>query len=301
MGHSPQRISKRQNLTNDLSSTPINSNSQNVVKEKLLRDCGYNLFDPRSPNQLIVRTPMEFKHFNVTSNTNDSIASLEYTEEFNGMNSFESALSAACNEIMGEYNANYEDMKLKENTIEIARYKKNETFLETNFEYVKDVLQTPMFQHIKNKGDPRSPTVGVERTPIVFTDSENLELLLDDKKSNEEIVELVTEAIINTAVKINDPEPKTMSLRKLKAQKVENNTKQIIYEDGENINLSTPTKSNSDNKAVGVRTPLSCVANTKHMRPKLAFESKSVTPFITEATPNGKISKIPVLNQRSIN
>lgn len=293
--HSPQRISKRHNLTNELSSTPINSNSQNVVKEKLLRDCGYNLFDPRSPNQLIVRTPMEFKHYKVTSNTNDSIASLEYTEEFNGMNSFESALSAACNEIMGEYNERNEDMKLKENTIEIARYKKNETtFLETDFDYVKDVLQTPMFQHIKNKVDPRSPTVGVERTPIVFSDAENLEIPFDDKESNEGIVELVPEAIVNTAIKIQEPDPKKKILRKIKPQKVDN-IKQIIYEDGENISLSTPKKSNSDNNSVGVRTPLSCVANTKHMRSKLAFESKSVTPFISNATPNGKSSKIPII------
>lgn len=290
MGNSPQRISKRQNLTNDLSSTPINSYSQNVVKEKLLRDCGYNLFDPRSPNQLIMRTPMELNNFKVTSTTNDSIASLDYTEEFNGMTSFESALSAACNEIMGEYN---------ENTVDIARYKNKETtFLETNFDYVKDVLQTPMFQHIQHKEDPRSPTVGVKRTPIVFSDNENLELKVDNKEPEEEILEVVTETVINKSVQ------NKIIARKLKPQKTET-TNQKIYEDGENINLSTPKKTNSDNNTVGVRTPLGCLANTKHMRSKLVFEKKSETP-LNDATPNfhsanGRISKVPVPIKRHIN
>lgn len=274
-----------------------------MVKEKLLRDCGYNLLDPRSPNQLIMRTPMEVKSFKVASNTNDSITSLDYTDEFIGMNSFESALSAACNEIMGDYNTNSENMKLKESTVEIARYKKNETaFLETNFDYVKSIIQTPMLQHIKNQDDPRSPTVG--RTPIVFNDTKNLESSVNDKESSEEILENVTETIINETTKKYDEEPKKKILRKIKSQKVDT-VKQIIYEDGENTNFSTPKKSNSDNSSVGVRTPLGCVANTKHMRSKPAFEPKSVKPFNDGTSnfhsKNGKISKIPVLNQAQIN
>lgn len=271
IGHSPQRISKRQNLTNDLSSTPINSYSQNVVKDKLLRDCGYNLFDPRSPNQLIMRTPMELKTLKIANN---SIVSLDCTvEEFNGMNSFESKLSAACNEIMGECSESYENGK-KENTVDIAVYNKKETtFLETDFDYVKDVLQTPMFQHIQNKEDPRSPTVGLKRTPIVFSDAENLEKLnKTDKESIEEAIEIITE-------KIEKSMPENIISLKIKPKK--------IYEDGENINLSTPKKTNSDT-TFGVRTPLSCVANTKHLRSKLAFEPKSV-------------SKVPVLIKRQIN
>lgn len=273
-----------------MSYTPINSCSQNVVKEKLLRDCGYNLFDPRSPNQLIMRTPMDLKNCKVVSNTNDSIASLDYTEEFNGMNSFESALSAACNEIMGEYNGNTGDN---------ARYTKNETtFLETNFDYVKDVLQTPMFQHIQHKEDHiydvRSPTVGVKRTPIVFSDTENLELQVVDKESEEKITEIV----------INKSLPNKMIELKIKPQKSEY-INQKIYEDDQNIHLSTPRKTNSENNTVSVRTPLSCVANTKHMRSKRVFEKKCGTP-LNDGTPNfhsanGKISKVPVLIKRQIN
>lgn len=214
-----------------------------------------------------MRTPMELKNFKVA---NDSITSLDYTEECNGMNSFESKLSAACNEIMAEVNESYENMKIKENKVETA-------FLETNFDYVKDVLQTPMFQHIQHKKDPRSPTVGLKRTPIVFSDAENLEIPdnNDDKESFEEAVVVVTE-------KIKESIPSKSVSNKIIAPKM--NT-QKIYEDGENINLSTPKKTSSD---FGVRTPLSCVANTKHMRSKLAFEPKSV-------------SKVPVLIKRQIN
>lgn len=171
-------------------------------------------------------------------------------------------------------------------------------FLETNFEYVEsetdrfedseeiitsfddtdktnddDDNETPVFKILDE--DPRSPSIGIERTPIVVAKTE---------VSGDSNVETMSDDTLIKVLQNNNVE-----LRQTSAKPDKNVDGLLIYED-ESTNLSdTPKKSKSASNS-GSRTPLSCMKNKAdagHTR------SKSANTLFDPNNPKNVLSKIP--------
>ncbi|XP_038207663.1 uncharacterized protein LOC119829289 [Zerene cesonia] len=147
--------------------------------------------------------------------------------------------------------------------------------LETNFDYVEDEIQeyretacdsnvkqeidiknNPLFKILNE--DPRSPSVGIERTPIVVVNVENNSI----ENSIEEMSDdLLIKALQNTNVQM---EPTIIDNKSSDGI--------LIYEDESTALNDTPKKSKSASNS-GSRTPLSCMRNktdANHGRSKSA-------------------------------
>lgn len=149
-------------------------------------------------------------------------------------------------------------------------------FLETNFDFVDNedkfedsedvnsIEDTELMNEDENDGpvlqilddDPRSPSIGIERTPIVVAkieDDSNVETMSDD-----------------TLIKVLQSTNAELSQAGPKPQK--NVDGLLIYEDEESNLNETPKKSKSASNS-GSRTPLSCMKNKTdvgHARSKSA-------------------------------
>lgn len=133
--------------------------------------------------------------------------------------------------------------------------------------------------------DPRSPTYGITRTPILF----------DGKKEN--LLKTVTEKLAITAlVEIHkeieadgksDEEEKDDQIVVMEAQETITQTTtqvitkkpQMIYEDLMDLKYSTPPKSKKPSKTSESRTPLSCLGNKSSNGPRPFPQLKSSTPI----------------------
>ncbi|XP_022821784.1 uncharacterized protein LOC111353132 [Spodoptera litura] len=161
------------------------------------------------------------------------------------------------------------------------------TFLETNFDYVEnnnkfedseenidsneeDEADVPVFQILDN--DPRSPSIGIERTPIVVAKIEedsNVETMSDD-----------------TLIKVLQNTNTELRQTGIKSDK---NEGLLIYEDDAPKLSDTPKKSKSASNS-GSRTPLSCMKNKAdvgHTR------SKSANTLYDPKNQKNVLSKIP--------
>ncbi|KAF9421619.1 hypothetical protein HW555_002552 [Spodoptera exigua] len=161
-----------------------------------------------------------------------------------------------------------------------------QTFLETNFDYVENEDkfedsedninsieenedEVPVFQILDN--DPRSPSIGIERTPIVVAKIEdsNVETMSDDT---------LIKVLQNTNVELRQT-----------GMKSDKNDGLLIYEDDAPKLSDTPKKSKSASNS-GSRTPLSCMKNKAdvgHTR------SKSANTLYDPKKQNNALSKIP--------
>lgn len=183
-----------------------------------------------------------------------------------------------------------------ENDISKGVSDKLTTLLETNFDYVEsdndkfedsednvqnladpntdEVKHIPIFKLLNE--DPRSPSIGIERTPIVVTKIEG--------KSNECNVESMSDDTLIKVLQNTNAE-----LRQAIVNKPEDGESLLIYEDDTaNIN-ETPKKSKSDSIS-GSRTPLSCMKNKAdvgHTR------SKSANTLYDPKNQQNALSKIP--------
>lgn len=166
--------------------------------------------------------------------------------------------------------------------------------------------------------DPRSPTFGIARTPILLEPQKKEEKLLKkiteklvvavlhDEPSNEEKTEEDKE---NAAVEeiVVQPETTTIAAPSIKKQ-------QIIFEDLMDLKYSTPPKSKKPAKTQESRTPLSCLAN-KTPSTRSYPQLKSSTPIKSSKNANifpdentlsielrkdSQNSRIPVINPRKI-
>lgn len=146
------------------------------------------------------------------------------------------------------------------------------TLLETNFEYIEtdDKFEEshespslkseeyddkiPVFEIIDI--DPRSPSIGIERTPIV------LSKIIDDSEDNVEEMsdDSLIKALQNTNAELRQTKPTNINTDGL-----------LIYEDEAADMNDTPKKSKSTSNS-GSRTPLSCMKNKDagHTRSKSA-------------------------------
>lgn len=241
------KITKVQDLTSiDQISSQRGPAENNILKNRLLRDLGYaNLNDPRSPSQQINRTPISLK---VPQYSDDSI----------GEENFVSFSEESWNEISdipnddGEYNEQESNM--------LPQSSKN-SYLETHFDLTELELS------LNSKIDPRSPSMGVERTPIVLkeiaTTSPSIASEILTSNEIEQIENNVEPAVIDELI-TNSVEPNN-------AQKLN-----LIYEDDEvpvaaaaaPTVYSTPKQKSIKNNGsqINNRTPLGCLANTPQSR-----------------------------------
>ncbi|XP_028156255.1 uncharacterized protein LOC114349866 [Ostrinia furnacalis] len=151
--------------------------------------------------------------------------------------------------------------------------------LETNFDYVEtdsdkfedseeNVMKKEEYSIDNLKGipqfeilddDPRSPSVGIERTPIVVSKT-NLE-----ESAEENVEEMSDDTLIKVLQSTN------AELRQNIAKPEDKNSEGLMIYEDESLN-DTPKKSKSTSNS-GCRTPLSCMKNkteTGHTRSKSA-------------------------------
>ncbi|XP_030029393.1 uncharacterized protein LOC115446754 [Manduca sexta] len=187
------------------------------------------------------------------------------------------------------------------------------TLLETNFDYVEfdnnkldetektaqslhdfettqdDIKCIPVFKILDH--DPRSPSIGIDRTPIVVPKN-------DEHSSSENVEEMSDDTLIKVLQTTNAELRQTMT----KPQNT-NTDGLLIYEDESTSLSDTPKKVKQTNNNNGSRTPLSCMKNKAdvgHARSKSAntlFDPKN-QKLVQSKIPK-RISHIPRLKTLS--
>lgn len=206
--------------------------------------------DPRSPSNFISRTPITIFR------TSSSVGKFNHQE---------------LNESLNETNESVD--------LDILTAAEQES-LDSN----KDLTEALKNESDEKLDDPRSPTIEIDRTPIVS--NENVQ---EVKKASEEnnLIKKIADKLIMTKISNEQNETKEQKKPSLMNEitKKKLKEKNLIYEDDENADrFSTPPKkiaTLSDNQ----RTPLSSVGNSSRRN------------IIKTSTP--KSSKIPVARERN--
>lgn len=192
---------------------------------------------------------------------------------------------------------------------EISEVCEKQQFLETNFDYVEseldkfedsedntdqqldeinqvketldyDIKNIPLYKILNE--DPRSPSTGIERTPIVVSKVEDV--------SDENVEEMSDDSLIKvlqTNIELDEVYDK-------------NSDGILIYEDEVNTHHNTPKKPRSESNS-GSRTPLSCMKNkadSGHGRSKSTntiYDTKNQKA----SRPQKRVSHIPRLKSLS--
>lgn len=261
-----KRITKQQSITLD-DSTSACTPTKSILTEKLLRDLGYNFNcnDPRSPTLMISRTPIyltkktaynddSFDCSLISANdscTDDANAATHESAELHPSEDDGGVRNAQIeNNFTEEIAENIENLNTTFDTMSIQKRE----FLESHFD---------LTDFGDSMTDPRSPSLNVERTPIIIKE-----------ELKEDIIENIVEEPIITEVdpvfNINYSKPVDESCGDENSFKIAaastNIIKHLIYED-ENIDkkdtniMSTPKKDVKHNLS-GNRTPLGCLGNT---------------------------------------
>lgn len=242
-----------------------------ALRKRFLKSFACNLNDPRSPSLHLNRTPLVYEDtLEKTLNLDDTFADLFV----------ESRAPEPTNE--SKLNDEFNDVEMPDDLpSEMTSSKLRNQFLP----------QTP--DALQQQFDPRSPSVGVERTPILFSDN-------DDEVSEDVFLESILATLTlnldaspnSSIVSITSPNVKTASTERNGLEVVYRPTnkhldrvrigkkpiskgpyrkpkrrlsRQQIYEDQENhLNLTPKLKmsqTENNDSPKGIRTPLSCVRN----------------------------------------
>lgn len=161
--------------------------------------------------------------------------------------------------------------------------------LETNFEYVEVDKKESLNDESNNSNtyevldiDPRSPSIGIERTPIVVVKGNDFHTNVEDLSDN-----VLIKALQDTNAQLRNTSNKAHNYNKEGL---------LIYEDESNAtNNVTPRKSAPEGNT-GSRTPLSCMKNKTdgtHVRSKSA--NTMLDPKSKVIPPSKRVSHIPRL------
>lgn len=222
------QITKQLNLTTD-DSILLRPAAKGLLKAMLLRDLDQNaMLDPRSPTQFINRTPMNLKSTQSTTTVDESFdCSLV---EDNAHDSSYTATST-CEDASLPTDKLQLTANIEESFNAIALTEPKE-FLETNFDTTDSVESIAC--------DPRSPSMNVERTPLV----------------------LKSETAVSDSTFENNSEPENVTIVEESPVSMLKLTTNLIYEDVAETEIFSTPKRTSANKAVPkVRTPLGCLGN----------------------------------------
>lgn len=249
-----------------------NEKSLDVLRKRFLKSFTNTLNDPRSPSLNLNRTPLVFDDALEKSLSLDDTFSNLFVESVDNTTL-----------IKGEQQ---EDGSKKKNMkVEINCEVQTEGVI-TDFAEIEVEQQSPNV--LQQEYDPRSPSIGVERTPIIFTDDEvndtsedvMLESILAtlslDMSSSANVSALSKKSQEENIYsnKINAPLNKHLDRvrngKKLSLKSKQHRPKKRIslqrgiYEDQENYFSLTPTlksRQSDKNCLKKKRTPLSCVRN----------------------------------------
>lgn len=269
--------------------TPVKRSNPNL-KDKLLKKLGYNLKDPRSPSHVISRTPIILNDKEHPVADSSMVPSVEFKEISNTI-SFKSELLSVCHELSNSLTEFH-----------------SERIQET------DLDSTPM-------QDPRSPSIGIERTPLCFdhieTRSPNDS---NDSNVDEEINKMVNELISDIKVYTRKSiEAKELSFAAGNSTpKVEEDllqSKKFVYEEIDDIKYSISKVSNtpksSNNEGTSNRTPLQClgnktqskisarIKNTTSLRKHIKLTKKNFIYNDENDTPEEHIKSVSKLTNKS--
>lgn len=241
-------------------STPIVNKVGAIHNNRLRSLAKAFLLDPRSPSDGILRTPIVIKNNNAV----DLNASLQNA----CLVSEEDDMSKTFDFDDETFRASFEQA-LSRISFDTEPSVRAAAALETHFESGK-------LNDLQSSCDPRSPSVGIERTPLVLESvsrpvvvvaaaAEDLAIqpatARDDKADNiEAVTEPVSENLIDVNVEIKADE------------------NMVFIDDDQQVAFDSPTasESNTTNPQPVLRTPLSCLANRP--RPRLG-EKVGNSPF----------------------
>ncbi|KAM7351344.1 msb1l isoform 2-T2 [Cochliomyia hominivorax] len=256
-------------------------NALDVLRKRFFRGFTYNLNDPRSPTLNLNRTPLVFEDaLEKSLSLDDTFADLLVEPRLPETHKPDSSC---------ELEIKSGKCELEEVDIEMPEEK-----VILDLEETKNTPHRPVAL-LQQEFDPRSPSIGVERTPILFTDDEvddsNEDVMLENilatlslnlnSSGNSSVVSMATQ---NANVKFNDNnvlhvvnKPTNKHLDRVRAGKKNSPkaathrkpkrrlSRQQIYEDRENHLPSTPklkiSQIDKNDSIKSKRTPLSCVRN----------------------------------------
>lgn len=253
-------------------STPINSDLL-LIQDKRFKHLAQSFIDPRSPSEGIVRTPIVLKSTDISSIVNTPrILEEELDEEDDFQKTFEEALSKL----------SFEDCLSNGQRTPQAKL----SIIETHFDCVPEEMDAlkpiaplkPMsFANVVKQSllDPRSPTVGIDRTPLAFDKPDRIvpalvvpielnlmghEDVVVEERRHESVEDIDAredeeEAKEGAAEKINDGKKKQPE--RDVAEKSEVFIDQVIF--------GTPVNVAGNQPIQQVRTPLSCLANRRRV------------------------------------
>ncbi|XP_055611369.1 uncharacterized protein LOC129757975 [Uranotaenia lowii] len=276
-------ITKVRDLTSDLTEILDQAQTPERVQQTIAAAKLQSVFDPRSPGSF-VRTPMVLDETDA-SNISLRGTSLEY-EEISGTEDQSSEL--------GERSLSFQDCEdaIHSETVIIQTHEADSLFSDGSFNTelkgeIDNIIQN-LFDGSSglaagNK-DPRSPSVNIQRTPIVFEDKPNKKEDEEEHKSTEEQSQPREIAGLIINYQKNDDNP-------LKASTPISST--VIHMDENPASIAnTPkreraTKGDHQLKSLS-RTPLGCVTNIK-------------TPGSTNMTGQHNMRKTALLTQMKQN
>uniref|UniRef100_A0A1A9UY99 Uncharacterized protein n=1 Tax=Glossina austeni TaxID=7395 RepID=A0A1A9UY99_GLOAU len=293
-----------------LEQDPAIESGLSVFRQRLLSFVN-NHNDPRSPNAQFNRTPLVFEDSPEKSfNMNDTFANLFAESK---VNAEQEQLNKLVSETKGDENliAAAEESILNEKSI-------MESLTDGDLKRSDDIKQKMLDEKI----DPRSPSFGVDRTPIIFNDDQ-AEIIEDDllenflevlsinlnKSENEDNISSVQDNKEtnenNVKVRSNSPANKLPQIiyngnaqrhHRILKQKPKRLIRQI-FEDNENLSPRTSKLRTSDSKkfeAANKRTPLICVGNRPIFRPRSAEALQAVKTNLLESFPTTETTHVQV-------
>ncbi|XP_030376847.1 rab effector MyRIP [Scaptodrosophila lebanonensis] len=264
------------------------------LRKRLLK--GFALNDPRSPQ--LNRTPLVFDEaIDRTLNMDDTFADLFVDTRAPSASSSNSNMISANGEAKNEVEMELRNLSTSSevfstplshnnSSLEIASMTCDEDAAEEAAERAPQPQLPP--QQIY---DPRSPSIGVDRTPIIFCDDgedeeereakmleqvlETLTLNLSNESSMASFVSAAAELTLDEPQPQQRPANKHLERVRLgnkqrvpprkPARASKSQTPQRIYVDSEAA-TSTPKSITNNATGSGKRTPLSCVKNRPHLR-----------------------------------
>lgn len=284
------QITKQLNLTTD-DSIMLRPASQGLLKAMLLRDLDQNaMLDPRSPTQFINRTPMNLKSSQSAATIDESFeCSLVETNtpdiSYNASTNNDASLPTDEIQLTAAIEESFNEIAITE----------PKEFLETNFDTSDPVESIPCDPVESIACDPRSPSLNVDRTPLVL-------------KSEPEMTDSFFESI---------SEPENVTIVEAPVTTCESSANNLIYEDVAETGIcSTPKRISALQTVPKVRTPLGCLGNmvsqVNNTRPskhpslfieeqqKLAITPKNQKAFPKRLSNNMNSSKIPVFKNNAL-
>lgn len=312
------------------------------LRKRIFKGFSYNLCDPRSPGYQFNRTPLPFddsqdKILNLDDTFADLFAdtqsqpitsedlkskcdielpSVKNIENINSVVS-EKELNNAMHEMTNTIdfvtkNTTYEAETKIENIEEVADC--SESYKERSLTKIDGALiSKPVFLQrtpkiIQDNNDPRSPTIGVDRTPIIFNDD-------DDETTESVLLESILATLSldmsdssicsissnnqKTAVDTNKTDRqgqlfKKITHRRLRrtrangkiplstrriTKELQMSPKRVVSENSENgpKNMKSLKLKQKDSREIGIkRTPLSCIKNSEEFHSRITEKSKMI-------------------------